>query len=115
MHQRRTDALPLPSRQYRDRTEAEPAAAAIADRHRRNRDMANPLAIDLCHQRNRQLAARAQCIDDEVFGVAAVLGGSEGCGCQRMDGGDVGRGFIAEGVVQGAPRSMRRTRAAGTR
>jgi hypothetical protein len=87
-HQRRTDALPLPRGQHRDRAQAKPARAAIADRHRRQGN-GRPPGPELGHQRNAQFPARTQRVDDELLGVAAVRGFAEGSLGECMDGGVV--------------------------
>ncbi|MNU35654.1 hypothetical protein D3C71_242570 [compost metagenome] len=59
----------------------------------------------LCHQRDAQLATLAQCIDDVVFGVAAVSRHGEGGAGQRVYADDVVWRFTADGVAQRAQRA----------
>jgi hypothetical protein len=88
MHQGRTDALPLPRGQHRNRPQAKPARAAIADRHRRQRN-GRPPGRPSRRPAKAQLPARAQRVDDELLGVAAVQGFAEGGLGECMDDGVV--------------------------
>jgi len=63
--------------------------------------MADHLPVHLGHQRNAQLPARAQGVDDELLGMAAVRSVPE-CGLgERMEGGVIINGFGTDGVVHG--------------
>ncbi|MNV16436.1 hypothetical protein D3C71_1071990 [compost metagenome] len=59
--------------------------------------MTHQLARFLCHQRDAQLATLTQCVDDVLFGAAAVRRIAEGRFGQEVDSSSVCGQFRADG------------------
>lgn len=63
--------------------------------------MANDVLIEHGNQRNCQLLAAAQCVDDELLCVAGVFLAGKSRSSQRCDSGNVLGAFVANVQVHG--------------
>lgn len=68
----------------------------IGDRHWGPRDVADDLRMFIGHDGTRQFANSTQGPHDELLGVAGVRCIGEGGNRDRLDGSNVGWGFVSE-------------------
>lgn len=99
-HQRAADAAALQGRRDGQRAQAPPAPVDAADRHRRERDVADHVVGHRGHEGEPQRAGVPQGAHDPVLGVLAERVVAEGVLRDPVDGRFVAAGLIADHDVQ---------------